>query len=73
MDDEIRVTVIATGFDKHPVEEQPLPKMSSGIQAETARASVVPEPMPLKEEDVIKPEEESDPFDDIFKIFNKRD
>nr|WP_325302392.1 cell division protein FtsZ [uncultured Dysosmobacter sp.] len=73
MDDEIRVTVIATGFDKHPVEEQPLPKMSSGIQAETARASVVPEPMPLKEEDVIQPEEESDPFDDIFKIFNKRD
>ena len=74
MDDEIRVTVIATGFDKHPVEEQPLPKMSSGIQAETARASVVPEPMPLKEEDVPKPEEpEDDPFEDIFKIFNKRD
>lgn len=31
--------------------------------------------MPLKEEDVPKPEEtaEDDPFEDIFKIFNKRD
>ena len=31
-------------------------------------------PMPLKEEDAGKPEDtEPDPFDDIFKIFNKRD
>ena len=30
--------------------------------------------MPLKEEDVPKPEAaEDDPFEDIFKIFNKRD
>ena len=36
--------------------------------------SAAAEPMPLKEEDVPKPEEpEDDPFEDIFKIFNKRD
>ena len=72
LDDEIRVTVIATGFDKAP--GQPLPKLSAAApQAAAAAAPVTaPEPMPLKEEDVPKPEED-DPFDDIFKIFNKRD
>ena len=29
-------------------------------------------PEPLKEEDLPKPDEQ-DPFDDIFKIFNRRD
>ena len=69
LDDEIRVTVIATGFDKQSAD--PLPKM-----AETAGESgshTVPEPVPLKEEDVDQTGEESDPIDDIFKIFNKRD
>ena len=72
LDDEIRVTVIATGFDKAP--GQPLPKLSAAApQAAAAAAPVTaPEPMPLKEEDVPKPEED-DPFEDIFKIFNKRD
>ena len=68
LDDEIRVTVIATGFDKAP-GEAPAPKAAAASGAESA-----PAPQPLKEEDVPKPEEtESDPFDDIFKIFNKRD
>ena len=71
LDDEIRVTVIATGFDKVPEQ---LPKMAAGQTAEPAAQSAAPEPMPLKEEDVPKPEEpEDDPFEDIFKIFNKRD
>ena len=35
-------------------------------------APAAPGPMPLKEEDVEQPED-PDPFDDIFKIFNKRD
>ena len=66
MDDEIRVTVIATGFDKVP-GEAPAPKASTAVES-------APAPQPLNEEDVPKPEEtESDPFDDIFKIFNKRD
>ena len=44
------------------------------VQAEAPASSAAPEPMPLKEEDVPKPEEpEDDPFEDIFKIFNKRD
>ena len=70
LDDEIRVTVIATGFDKTP---DPMPKVPP-VQASAAERAVTPEPMPLKEEDVPKPEEdEDDPFEDIFKIFNKRD
>ena len=69
LDDEIRVTVIATGFDKAP-GETPAPRAAAQA-AETAASA--PAPQPLKEEDVPKPEEESDPFDDIFKIFNKRD
>ena len=64
MDDEIRVTVIATGFDK---DAKQLPKTAQAGQ------TGAPAPVPLGEEDVPKPEEESDPFDDIFKIFNKRD
>ena len=65
LDDEIRVTVIATGFDKQPGE--PLPKISSKTPEDEGAA--VPGPMPLKEDDVEK-SEEADPFDDIF---NKRD
>ena len=75
LDDEIRVTVIATGFDKGPGE---LPrKMSDGTreaapaQGEEHKAQTAA-PEPLKEEDLPKPDEQ-DPFDDIFKIFNRRD
>ena len=64
MDDEIRVTVIATGFDK---DAKHLPKTAQEGQ------SGAPAPMPLGEEDVPKAEQEDDPFDDIFKIFNKRE
>ena len=72
LDDEIRVTVIATGFDKAP--EQELPKVPP-VQTAAGGQTAAPEPMPLKEEDVPKLEEtvEDDPFEDIFKIFNKRD
>ena len=73
LDDEIRVTVIATGFDKAPstvgaVAEVVTPKVNP-----IGTSAVVLEP--LKEEDVpqVEVEPEPDPFDDIFKIFNKRD
>ena len=80
LDDEIRVTVIATGFDKAPAE---LPKVSGSqtgaAPAQTAAAgaaaaepqehSAVKAPEPVGPE----PEPEDDPFEDIFKIFNKRD
>ena len=70
LDDEIRVTVIATGFDKAPGQ---LPnKMAE--EAEKAGEEVPAGPEPLGEEDVPKPDiPEDDPFEDIFKIFNKRD
>ena len=71
MDDEIRVTVIATGFDKVPEQLPKVPPIQAGAAGQQSAAA---EPMPLKEEDVPKPEEpEDDPFEDIFKIFNKRD
>ena len=72
LDDEIRVTVIATGFDK---EASSLPKMP-GVQQAAApvAAPVAPQPVPLQEEDVPKEETpEEDLFEDIFKIFSKRD
>ena len=71
LDDEIRVTVIATGFDKQPEAPASLPKMAQAAPAEEGRHA--PGPMPLKEEDEKPEDAESDPFDDIFKIFNKRD
>ena len=71
LDDEIRVTVIATGFDKAPEQLPKVPPIQAG---DAGQQSAAQEPMPLKEEDVPKPEEpEDDPFEDIFKIFNKRD
>ena len=74
LDDEIRVTVIATGFDKAPGE---LPKMAGGqVAAEQAASGAhtakAPEPIdPEAEKKAV--ETEDDPFEDIFKIFNKRD
>ena len=65
MDDELRVTVIATGFEK---DVKQLPKVAKEGQVGSA-----PAPVPLGEDDVPKAEKEDDPFDDIFKIFNKRD
>ena len=68
LDDEIRVTVIATGFDKTP---SPLPKVAGAAAAEKP---VLNEVKPIDAEAELKQEvEEDDPFDDIFKIFNKRD
>ena len=72
LDDEIRVTVIATGFDKAPSNVS-VPVETVAPKAVIAPSHVVLEP--LEEKDVPKVEvtPEPDPFDDIFKIFNKRD
>lgn len=80
MDDEIRVTVIATGFDKNPADE--LPKIGTFAKPpvqlegqekdEQSKAPFAPiEPIAPAEEKPAEPE--ADPFDDIFKIFNRRD
>ena len=81
MDDEIRVTVIATGFDKAPETE--LPKIGSfqkptvqleGQEKEQAKPAVPFAPIePIAPEVEKAAEPEPDPFDDIFKIFNRRD
>ena len=80
MDDEIRVTVIATGFDKNPADEPPKigtfakpPVQLEGQEKdEQPKAPFAPiEPIAPAEEKPAEPEE--DPFDDIFKIFNRRD
>jgi cell division protein FtsZ len=70
LDDEIRVTVIATGFDKKKDGNEP-----AAAQDEPARTSA-PLPMDFDEEkkaaeEAAKQAEEDDPFADIFKIFNR--
>ena len=80
LDDEIRVSVIATGFDKNPADD--LPKIGTFAKPpvqlegqekdEQPKAPFAPiEPIAPAEEKPAEPEE--DPFDDIFKIFNRRD
>ena len=66
LEDEIRVTVIATGFGD---VANPVPgKQDKSAGAEGA-GGVTP-PKPLDENG--KEESGNDPFDDIFKIFNKK-
>ncbi len=59
MDDEIRVTVIATGFDDKPGM---LPKEPKAAEKKTAPAA------PAASTETA----EKDPFDDIFEIFNTK-
>jgi cell division protein FtsZ len=89
MDDEIRVTVIATGFEdtaesgqKPAAAVTPAPAAPAVSQAAPAAEEpaaplappTVQEPTPLDAADDPKPQEpEDDPFSDIFKIFQKRD
>ena len=75
MDDEIRVTVIATGFDKVDAGDQekaPAP-VAVAEAAETQPGMGIQEPEVLDITDDPKPDDESDPFEDIFKIFQKHD
>jgi cell division protein FtsZ len=63
--------VIATGFDKAPDSVGGVvvaaPKVAAPAHA------VVPEPLEEKDIPQVEVEPEPDPFEDIFKIFNKRD
>ena len=73
LDDEIRVTVIATGFDKAPgaldFNKDKKPAEQSG---ESAAAGLAPLDFDKeKAEEEAKHEDEPDPFDDIFKIVNR--
>ncbi len=69
MDDEICVTVIATGFDEAPTaksadkpsEEEP----AAGLFTKAAETAAAAAPAPA-------PEKKDDPMEEIFKIFNSR-
>ena len=69
LEDEIRVTVIATGFEEAAGSMPNKPFTAAGARAEGQGAGGVQPPKPISEEP--EAEKESDPFDDIFKIFNK--
>ena len=81
MQDEIRVTVIATGFEEAPTAKQsaaPAAKTVKTAKAEPARektnaglyTAAVEKAVEKKEEPAAPAEE--DPFDSIFKIFNAK-
>ena len=77
MQDEIRVTVIATGFEEAPTAKQPAQQAAPAKKAEpvfekqqgmfTAASEKAAEKKP---EEPTKAPGEEDPFDSIFKIFN---
>jgi len=70
MEDEIRVTVIATGFDETPASlQQPAAETASQPGLYTAASEKAKETAaPAASE----PAQEEDPFDSIFKIFNTK-
>ncbi len=72
MDDEIRVTVIATGFDEPPTSGKPVEKPAEETPASaelftkaTAAAAAAPAPAP-------EPKADKDPLDDILRIFSSK-
>ncbi len=75
MDDEIRITVIATRFDERPVSGAP--KKTGGLftaaaekkEAETAKT--VPEVQEVKPEPA-QTDNDIDPLDEIFRIFDSK-
>ena len=72
MDDEIRVTVIATGFDEKPKaeEQKPVASAPAAPVANTENMSAKEQFDNLLRGQQTQQAEESDPFDDIIKIFN---
>lgn len=87
MDDEIRVTVIATGFDDGPVKKaaETAPAAEPSVKAEpkaeapvsqglftAAAEKAAAEKQPEPEKIPDPAAEEEDPFDSIFKIFNSK-
>ena len=76
MDDEIRVIVIATGFDEGAILHDDV-SLFSGSAAAAPKPQVSPEqpadsaPFPAAGPAKEEPPEE-DPFESIFRIFNKK-
>ena len=88
MEDEIRVTVIATGFDESaptaaagasavsaaPVRPVSVKEKTTGLFTGAAEkaAAAAPAPAPAPAPAAEEPAAEEDPFDSIFKIFNSK-
>ena len=74
MQDEIRVTVIATGFEEAPTAKQPAQpaaKAEPTFEKQTGMFTAASEKAAEKKsEEPSKSSGEEDPFDSIFKIFN---
>ncbi len=74
MEDEIRVTVIATRFEDKPraygLTDEGEKPFGTGLFTEAAEKKAEVEETAPEEE--AAPEEEEDPFDTIFKIFNSK-
>ena len=76
LEDEIRVTVIATGFDEGKEVRSPFTQAAEKVAAAEAEAESAVDAqvqaVTAPSEPAQPKVEESDPFDDIFAIFNKR-
>lgn len=77
LDDEMRITIIATGFNKKPEDEdrtvtvkaQPVEEVKVSVQAPTVKPVAKEEP---KKSDVEDNDISDEDFDDIMSIFRKR-
>ena len=86
MEDEIRVTVIATGFDESAPVAAPAPAAAASpvrpvsvgskpqglFSGAVEKAAAAPAPAPVAKPAAEEPAAEEDPFDSIFKIFNSK-
>ncbi len=73
MEDQIRVTVIATGFEDGPVESKPAADAEQNKQEKLfSTASELAAEAAAPVADPAKPASEDDPFESIFKIFNSK-
>ena len=86
MEDEIRVTVIATGFDESAPAAAPAPAAAASpvrpvsvgskpqglFSGAVEKAAAAPAPAPVAKPAAEEPAAEEDPFDSIFKIFNSK-
>ena len=73
MQDEIRVTVIATGFEEAPTAKQtaqPAAKAEPVFERQQGMFTAASEKAAEKKEESSPAPAEEDPFDSIFKIFN---
>ena len=80
MEDQIRVTVIATGFEEKPGEKAITVETKLADEEQTTQENLFTAAAAMAEEaaapiapaEQAKPAEEEDPFDSIFRIFNSK-